>query len=166
MPLPDWVAAVVRRHLATYRPRLDERLVANEVGGFVSRGYQRLYILRPALVRAGLMGSVHALDSIAGDKPLWRAAWTDKDGAAHSATFPNEGAAVRAVARLHHPASSSGHGLRHAYVSGLVTSGLDPVHAALAAGHTDPAFTLRTYAHPGSDAMRRIRAAQGEVDVD
>lgn len=45
-------------------------------------------------------------------------------------------------------------------------AGLDPVHVALAAGHSDPAFTLRTYAHPATDASKRIRAAQSHVEVD
>ena len=52
VPLPEWVATIVRRHVATYGQRLDDNLIVNEVGGFVSRGYARLYILRPALVRA------------------------------------------------------------------------------------------------------------------
>jgi hypothetical protein len=40
-----------------------------------------------------------------------------------------------------------------------------PVHVAMAAGHSDPAFTLRTYAHSATDASTRIRAAQSHVDV-
>jgi integrase len=165
VPLPEWVATIVRRHVATYGQRLDDHLIVNEVGGFVSRGYARLYILRPALVRAGLMVQVQAADLQ--DLPSrWNATWTDRTGTPHSETFTTEASAVRAVARRHHPAPSSWHGLRHAYVSALVTAGLDPVHVALAAGHSDPAFTLRTYAHPATDAAKRIRAAQSHVEVD
>lgn len=59
-------------------------------------------------------------------------------------------------ARRHFPAPPLWHGLNHAYVSALVTAGLDPVHVALAAGHSDPAFTLRL-THPATDAATRIR---------
>jgi integrase len=166
VPLPEWVATIVRRHVATYGQRLDDNLIVNEVGGFVSRGYARLYILRPALVRAGLMGHVIRVAGPDDATPTWNATWTDRAGTTHAETFTTEASAVRAVARRHHPAPSSWHGLRHAYVSALVTAGLDPVHVAMAAGHSDPAFTLRTYAHPATDASARIRAAQSHVEVD
>jgi len=166
VPLPEWVATTVRRHVATYGQRLDDNLIVNEVGGFVSRGYARLYILRPALVRAGLMGHHIRVAGLQDAPPTWNAIWTDRAGTTHAETFTTEASAVRAIVRRHHPAPSSWHGLRHAYVSALVTAGLDPVHVALAAGHSDPAFTLRTYAHPATDAVIRIRAAQSHVEVD
>jgi len=166
VPLPDWVATIVRRHVATYGQRLDDNLIVNEAGGFVSRGYARLYILRPALVRAGLMGHIVRATSPPDASPTWKATWTDSAGTTHTEAFTTEASAVRVVARRHHPAPSSWHGLRHAYVSALVTAGLDPVHVAMAAGHSDPAFTLRTYAHPATDATIRIRAAQSHIEVD
>jgi hypothetical protein len=132
----------------------------------VSRGYARLYILRSALVRAGLMGHVIQVVGLHDAPPRWNATWTDRAGSTHAEMFTTEASEVRAVARRHHPAPSSWHGLRHAYVSALVTAGLDPVHVAMAAGHSDPAFTLRTYAHPATDSSTRIRAAQSHVDVD
>lgn len=165
VPVPDWAAEIVRMHVSAYCPRLDDFLVSNEAGGHVSRGYARLYVLRPALVKAGLMGEVERLSEPSG-KQQWRAKWTDKALGEHQQVFTTHGAAVRAVARSHYPAPSSWHGLRHAYVSGLVTAGLDPVHVAVAAGHTDPAFTLRTYAHPSSEAAARIRQAQPEFEVE
>ena len=76
VPLPEWVATIVRRHVATYGQRLDDHLIVNEAGGFVSRGYARLYILRPALVRAGLMGQVQA----AGPQDLPSKVECDLDG--------------------------------------------------------------------------------------
>ena len=166
VPLPEWVATIVRRHVETYGQRLDDTLIVNKAGGLVSRGYARLYILRPALVRAGLMGQIVPAGGPENAPTTWTAIWTDRATITHSKTFPTEPSAVRAVARNHHPAPSSWHGLRHAYVSALVTAGLDPVHVALAAGHSDPSFTLRTYAHPAVDAATRIRAAQSHVDVD
>lgn len=163
VPVPDWAATVVRRHVATYCKRPGDFLVLGETGDYVSRGYARLYILRPALVRAGLMGQVSS-NSGPGGRDAWTARWRDRDGVDHEETFRTEAAAVRVVARGHYTAPSSWHGLRHAYVSSLVTAGLDPVHVALAAGHSDPAFTLRTYAHPGVDALARIRQAQSPRD--
>jgi len=97
VPLPDWVATLVRRHIATYGQRLDDNLIVNEVGGFVSRGYARLYILRPALVRAGLMGQVRVGDLQDG-RPTWHATWTDRSGTTHAETFTTEASAVRTVA--------------------------------------------------------------------
>ncbi len=43
------------------------------------------------------------------------------------------------------------HGLRHTFASLLVALGEDPCYVMGQLGHTDPAFTLRIYAH----AMRR-----------
>lgn len=74
VPLPEWVATMVRRHVKTYGQRLDDTLIVNKAGGLVSRGYARLYILRPARVRAGLMGEIFAIgghgecaDDVGGD---------------------------------------------------------------------------------------------------
>jgi hypothetical protein len=114
----------------------------------VSRGYARLYILRPALVRAGLMGHIVRVAGPHRASPTWNATWTDRVGATHAEAFTTEASAVRAVARRHHPAPSSWHGLRHAYVSALVTAGLDPVHVAMAAGHSDSAFTCEPMRTP------------------
>lgn len=167
VPLPDWVAAIVRRHITVYERELEDFLIVNEVEGFVSRGYARLYILRPALVRTGLMGTVRRVGTGVGEgPPVWLATWTDREGINRTETFPTEIKAIRAIARRHYAAPSSWHGLRHAYVSSLVTAGLDPVHVALAAGHADPAFTLRTYAHPDANAAALIRAAQQHIEVD
>ena len=113
MPLPEWVATIVRRHVATYGQRLDDNLIVNEVGGFVSRGYARLYILRPALVRAGLMGHIIQVAGPDDATPTWNATWTDRAGTTHAETFTTEASAVRVVARRHH--------LRRRHGMGFVT---------------------------------------------
>ena len=43
------------------------------------------------------------------------------------------------------------HTLRHAYCSALATAGLSPTTLARITGHSDPGFTLRTYARDGRD---------------
>lgn len=59
------------------------------------------------------------------------------------------------------PKGLTPHKLRHTFASVLVACGEDPVSVMAQLGHTDPAFTLRTYAHmmsrePGERA--RLRA--------
>jgi integrase len=39
------------------------------------------------------------------------------------------------------------HGLRHSHVSALIASGLDPLTVARRVGHSNPAVTMKTYAH-------------------
>jgi integrase len=45
------------------------------------------------------------------------------------------------------PAGLSPHKLRHTFASLLVALGNDPAYVMGQLGHTDPAFTLRVYAH-------------------
>jgi integrase len=45
------------------------------------------------------------------------------------------------------PAGVSPHKLRHTFASLLVALGNDPAYVMAQLGHTDPAFTLRVYAH-------------------
>lgn len=52
------------------------------------------------------------------------------------------------------PEGLTPHKLRHTFASLLVALGSDPVHVMGQLGHTDPAFSLRVYAH----AMRRVGA--------
>jgi len=45
------------------------------------------------------------------------------------------------------PSGLTPHKLRHTFASVLIACGEDPISAMAQLGHTDPAFTLRTYAH-------------------
>jgi integrase len=59
------------------------------------------------------------------------------------------------------PEGLTPHKLRHTYASLLVASGCDPVHLMGQLGHTDPAFSLRVYAHAmrqGGDEKARLKA--------
>jgi integrase len=59
------------------------------------------------------------------------------------------------------------HKLRHTFASILVAIGKDPTYVMRQLGHTDPAFTLRVYAHvmrPSEDERERLRAlVEGHV---
>ena len=59
----------------------------------------------------------------------------------------------------------SPHKLRHTFASVLIAIGRDPISVMAQLGHTDPAFTLRVYAHMmrRSDKERdRLRTLVGE----
>jgi hypothetical protein len=45
------------------------------------------------------------------------------------------------------PKGLTPHKLRHTFASVLIACGVDPISVMKQLGHTDPAFTLRTYAH-------------------
>ncbi len=73
------------------------------------------------------------------------------------------------------PPGITPHSLRHTFTSLLFAIGEDPVSVMRQLGHTDPAFTLRAYAHSMSrDAGERERlrtlaeglAKGGEGDLD
>jgi integrase len=55
------------------------------------------------------------------------------------------------------PAGITPHKLRHTFASILVAIGKDPTYVMNQLGHTDPAFTLRVYAH-------MMRRSNGEVE--
>jgi Phage integrase family len=59
------------------------------------------------------------------------------------------------------PPGITPHSLRHTFTSLLFAIGEDPVSVMRQLGHTDPAFTLRVYAHSmgrGADERERLRA--------
>ena len=57
------------------------------------------------------------------------------------------------------PLGITPHKLRHTYASILVAIGRDPTYVMQQLGHTDPAFTLRVYAH----AMRRSEDERAQL---
>lgn len=75
------------------------------------------------------------------------------------------------------PLGITPHKLRHTFASILVAIGKDPTYVMQQLGHTDPAFTLRVYAHlmrhsaEERDALRalvegRVWAVTGQYDPD
>jgi integrase len=65
------------------------------------------------------------------------------------------------------PLGITPHKLRHTFASILVAIGRDPTHVMQQLGHTDPAFTLRVYAHMmrrSDDERERLKAlVEGHV---
>jgi integrase len=57
------------------------------------------------------------------------------------------------------------HDLRHSFLSNVVRSGLDVVHVAALAGHSDPNVTLSTYSHHFDQARANESARQKLVAV-
>jgi integrase len=65
------------------------------------------------------------------------------------------------------PIGVTAHKLRHTFASVLTMIGEDPAHVMSQMGHTDPAFTLRVYAHAmrrDQDAREKLRALVNGVD--
>jgi integrase len=59
------------------------------------------------------------------------------------------------------PLGVTPHKLRHSFASILVALGRDPSYVMAQLGHTDPAFTLRVYAHAmrfSEDERARLKA--------
>lgn len=146
VPLPDWVAQVVRIHQAKFKPRplslpwekTDGKLVTHNLlfrwtDDKVMRA--RLYneiVWRPGLVRAGLA-----------PEPI-------KD--------------ARGRKRYVNNRQDGMHALRHYYASVLLADGVSIKELAEYLGHADPGFTLRTYIHMLPDSHERaIRAIDGRL---
>ncbi len=80
--------------------------------------------------------------------------------------------ATRALARTAKRAGLddvTAHALRHTFASMLIERGRDPVFVADQLGHTNPAITLRVYAHlfraakQADDARDQLQAAYGRL---
>lgn len=86
--------------------------------------------------------------------PNARGGRRDKDNLARRVIVPAVRRAEEMVAEAGEqplPVGVSAHKLRHTFASILTALGRDPAYVMAQLGHTDPAFTLRVYAH----AMRR-----------
>jgi integrase len=94
IPLPGWLAPIIRAHLAEWPTDDSGPIFANEVGGPLRRTLFRTRIWRPSLVRAGMLGAVVQL----GHRE-WNAQWTDTAGVKHSERLRSEAAAVNHVVR-------------------------------------------------------------------
>jgi integrase len=59
------------------------------------------------------------------------------------------------------------HDLRHAAASLYIAAGMTPVDVAAVLGHSDPAVTLRIYAHlfDRGDVAAKVRAAQDSLGI-
>lgn len=158
IPLPSWLALELEAHMAGDARGVNGELFVSATLGPLYRGTFRLCVWRPALVRAGLLGSIEKQDD-----GRFLASWTDRAGASQSGRFKNEDQAVTAISR---GAGSSlrFHDLRHSYATWLISSGLPVNEVARVLGHEQVTTTLNRYTHvlPDTDARnQRIRDALG-----
>ncbi|MEK6441602.1 hypothetical protein [Pseudonocardia sp. T1-2H] len=102
--------SILRDHMATFELGEGGLLFPNEAGGAPRRTIFRSRHWRPALVRAGLLGSVVEK----GDK--FQAAWSTEDGRPHRELFATRAAAIKTVARKQ-AGGLRFHDLRHSYAT-------------------------------------------------
>jgi integrase len=159
IPLPPWVMAMLRKHLDTYPAGAAGLIFANEVGGALRRGLFRSRIWRPALVRAGMLGTVAA------EEDKFAATWTDQDGAPNRALFATRASAVKHVAK-HQAGGLRFHDLRHSYATWLVDDGVPPTMVMRVMGHEKVTTTLELYARRTDDADRILRALTDGADSE
>lgn len=119
VPLPAWLVTILREHLARHELGAGDLVFTNAVGGALRRTLFRSRIWRPALVRAGQLGTL----TRAGD--AWVASWTDSTTQRHRQVFDTETAAVDHVAR-HQDGGLRFHDLRHSYATWVVDDGCRP----------------------------------------
>lgn len=160
VPMPAWLIAELRAHLAAYPHGEADLIFANAVGGAHRRTLFRSRIWRPTLVRAGLLGRVDR------DGDRFRAEWTDGTGQRHRLTLPTEAAAVQHVAR-HQSGGLRFHDLRHSYATWLVDDGVPPNMVQRVMGHERASTTLDLYTRRTDDPTRILRALGfGDEDDD
>jgi integrase len=160
VPLPGWLVAILRSHLDTYPLGESDLIFSNGVGGAYRRTLFRSRIWRPALVRAGLLGTV-AQD----ENGVYTAQWTDAASTRHNEAFSTELAAVRHVAR-NQAGGLRFHDLRHSYATWLVDDGVPPNMVQRVMGHERASTTLDLYTRRTEDPRRILRALGDAADDD
>jgi integrase len=156
VPVPDFAVRLLRE-LAEGRDAGEEMggnwrglVFTNTVGEPLQRGHFRGRVWRPALVRAGLLGSVTQVDA-----KTWQAAWLDAKGKPQRQECPSERQARALVARM----AQGGlrfHDLRHSYATWLVTRGVPLNDVARVMGHEHISTTLDRYTHSSRGGQRRV----------
>jgi integrase len=152
IPLPGWLAPIIRAHLAEWPTDDSGPIFANEVGGPLRRTLFRTRIWRPSLVRAGMLGAVVQL----GHRE-WNAQWTDTAGVKHSERLRSEAAAVNHVVR-HQAGGLRFHELRHSYATWLVDDGVPPNMVQRVMGHERSSTTLDLYTRRTDNSERILQA--------
>ncbi|MEV0148136.1 MULTISPECIES: tyrosine-type recombinase/integrase [unclassified Nonomuraea] len=139
VPLPDWAAEAITRHVSTYSPlacslpweKVDGKLRTHNLlfrwtdDRFIkARSYSET-VWKPALVKTGVIP-----DPAKDSRQRVRFVTSRKEGL---------------------------HQLRHYYASVMLAGGVSVKELAEYLGHADPGFTLRVYAHmmPGSHDRAR-----------
>jgi integrase len=157
VPLPGWLVALIRVHLASWPAEDVGPVFANEVGGPLRRTVFRSRIWRPSLVRAGLLGAVVRADG------GFEARWTDENGAAHTERLRTQYQAAQHVAR-YQAGGLRFHDLRHSYATWLVDDGVPPNMVQRVMGHERSATTLDFYTRRTDNSDRVLRALDDPDD--
>lgn len=153
VPLPGFVIDALTEHRNTYEPGPAGEVFRNTAGGPPRRTTFRARVWRPALVRAGFLGTVIGLKP---DK--WSARWLDSDGIERAAEHRTEPDAVAHVAR-HHAGGIRFHDLRHSYATHLVSSGVPVNDVQRVLGHEQASTTLNRYTHASQSRDANVRGA-------
>jgi integrase len=159
IPLPSWLVSTLRDHMATFELGEGGLLFPKEVGGAPRRTIFRSRHWRPALVRAGLLGSVVEKD----DK--FQATWSTADGRPHRELFPTRAAAIKTVAR-EQAGGLRFHDLRHSYATWLVDDGVPPNMVQRVMGHERSSTTLDLYTRRTNNSDRILRALDDDPADD
>jgi integrase len=136
IPLPPLVVQLLKAHRKAYPPGPAGEIFTNQAGGPLRRTLFRSRVWRPALVRAGLLGSVTEASP---DK--WQVRWRDTEDLEWLAEFATEREAVAHVVKK----AAGGmrfHDLRHSYATHLVTKGV-PVNDIQAVMGQGPGKVVR-----------------------
>ncbi len=152
VPLPAWLVPIIREHLDRYPVPAQAPVFANAVGKLLRRTLFRSRVWRPALVRAGLLGTLTVID-----ENTVQASWADDTGATLAKEFTTERDATMHIAK-----SCTGglrfHDLRHSYATWLVDDGVPVNMVQRVMGHERSSTTLDLYTRRTDDHDRILQA--------
>ncbi|MGH3341416.1 MAG: tyrosine-type recombinase/integrase [Carbonactinosporaceae bacterium] len=159
VPLPPFVSQLLTVHREQYPPGSGGEIFTNIAGGPLRRTSFRKRVWRPALVRAGMLGSVKE-----SSPETWRATWLDASGLERNKEFTTERDAVACVA-AHASGGLHFHGLRHSYATWLISSGVPVNDVQRVVGHEQASTTLNRYTHGSSEQDARVRKALADFSL-
>lgn len=160
VPLPGWLAPILREHTQHHPPGQHGLIFTNTAGTPVSRTAFRARIWRPSLVRAGLLGQITPASG-----GRFHARWTDRNGQEQRAEFATYDQAVAHVAR-HATGALTFHGLRHSYATWLVDDGVPVNMVQKVLGHERSSTTLDLYTRKTANPDRIREALDGRDPGD
>ena len=146
--IPPFLVDLLAEHVEKTGPGY---VFTGDKGGFWRRSNHSRRHWRPALVRAGLLGSVK------GAEKLWTARWEDENRLPRSAAYTSEYKAVMAVARNDKSDAMHFHDLRHTHKTWLIEDGVPEVAQAKRLGHKMRGVQ-GIYSHVTPEVERRLVA--------
>ena len=146
--IPPFLVDMLASHLARTG---NKHVFLGDEGSYWRRSNHSRRHWRPALVRAGLIGSVR------GEDKTWIAKWQDDNRVEQSATYTSEHKAVMAVARNDKSPSMHFHDLRHTHKTWLIEDGVPEIAQAKRLGHKMRGVQ-GIYSHVTPEVERRLVA--------